>query len=226
MTRGNDFRKGLVGENPVAVLMLGLCPAAAVSTRVIDALWMSAGIVSVLLLSSLCSSLLASEGRQEGKELRAGAPAGRWFGALAISSCVTASFEIVLLAFAPEASASLGIYAPLIAVNCFVLTGIDDSSRSGSVGGSLLTGAAKGIGFAAALVVIALAREVLGAGTITLFPFGGFSGAIAIPALSEDPARAFGLAGGGLVCLGFLAGAVRAVSRRAPPVPLPKDGLP
>ena len=42
MTRGSELRKGLVGENPVVVLMLGLCPAAAVSTRVIDALWMSA----------------------------------------------------------------------------------------------------------------------------------------------------------------------------------------
>jgi len=225
MTRGDEFRKCLVGENPVAVLMLGLCPAAAVSTRVIDALWMSAGIVIVLLLSSLCMSLIARGGRREGKELRSGAPAGRWLGALAISSCMTASFEIVLLAFAPEATAGLGIYAPLIAVNCLVLSGIDASSRSDSVGGSLLTAAANGIGFAAALVVIALVREVLGAGTITLFPVAGFSGTIAIPALSSDPARAFGLAGGGLVCLGFLAGAVRAVRRRALPVPPAKDGL-
>ena len=170
-------------------------------------------------------SLIARGGGREREGLRPGAPVGRWFGALAISSCLTASFEIVLLAFAPAASASLGIYAPLIAVNCLVLSGIDASSRSDSVRGSLLTTAARGIGFAAALVVIALVREVLGAGTITLFPIARFSGTVAIPALSADPARAFGLAGGGFVCLGFLAGAVRAVARRARPVPPAKDGL-
>jgi electron transport complex protein RnfE len=225
MTRMQEFRKGLVEENSVAVLLLGLCPAAAVSTRVIDALWMSAGIVTVLFLSSLCMSLLARAGGPAGKELRSGASAGRWMGVLAISSCLTASFEIVLLAFAPQATASLGIYAPLIAVNCLVLTGIDAASRTDSVGRSLLTAAGKGIGFAAALVVIAVVREILGAGTVTLFPIAGFSGTVAIPALTDDPARAFGLAGGGLVCLGFLAGAVRAIRRRALPVPPSKDGL-
>ena len=69
--------------------------------------------------------------------------------------------------------------------------------------------------FAAALVIIALVREPLGAGTITLFGVGAFRGTIEIPRLVEQPVRALGFAGGGLLCLGYLAGVVRAISRRA-----------
>jgi hypothetical protein len=69
--------------------------------------------------------------------------------------------------------------------------------------------------FAAALVLIALFRESLGAGTITLFGAGSFGGTIEIPRLVQQPVRALGFAGGGLLCLGYLAGAVRAVSRRS-----------
>jgi electron transport complex protein RnfE len=204
-------RRGILEENPIGILLLGLCPAAAVSVRVIDALWMSAGVMAVLLLARFCMSLLARSAR-EGID----PPASnlRWLGALVVSSCLTASFEIVLLATAPEASAVLGIYAPLIAVNCLVLGREGAARRRQSIFHECADALVQGLGFAACLILIAVFRESLGAGTITLFPVSGFSGIISVPFLSLDPARAFGAAGGGLLCLGYLAAAARLLSRR------------
>jgi electron transport complex protein RnfE len=214
MHEAGENGRGLARENPAVILALGLIPAAAVSGRVIDALWMSVGVFFVLVLSSLCIALIARGRGRADAGAPAMAPAGRWLGALLISSCLAASFEVLLLAFVPEASGNLGIYAPLIAVNCLVLTRIDAASREGSVARSVLSATGSGLGFAAALLLIGLARELLGSGTITLFAVGGFSGTVAVPFLVGDPARALGLAGGGLLCLGYFAGVLRIIRRR------------
>ncbi len=248
MGRADELGKGIGRENPIAVLLIGLCPAAAVSVRVIDALWMSAGVVSVLLVSCFCMSLVAMWGAKspEADNVRQnatgyGVPAERvpaygvlaervpayghrWWGALVLSSCLTACFEIVMLLVSPEEGASLGIYVPLIAVNCLVLGLIDSVSRGKSPSRSVREAAGNGIGFAACLVLIALVREVLGAGTITLFPFQGFSGTITVPSLINDPVRALGYAGGALLCIGYLAGAARAIQLRGEKRQARKEG--
>jgi electron transport complex protein RnfE len=214
MSSAEEVRAGVLSENPVAVLLLGLCPAAAVSTRVVDALWMSIGVAAVLLATALCTALISHAGAPGG-EGRRDSPASRLLGALVITSVLTAAFETVLLALAPEASASLGIYAPLIAVNCLVL-GRGRAPRRPGIAPSLARAAGNGTGFSACLILIAVVRESLGAGTITLFPVGGFGGTIALGSLAADPARGLGMAGGALLCLGYLAGAARALrSRRA-----------
>ena len=238
MGRADELGMGIGGENPIAVLLIGLCPAAAVSVRVIDALWMSAGVVSVLLVSCFCMSLVAMWGAKspEADNVRQnatgyGVPAERvpayghrWWGALVLSSCLTACFEIVMLLVSPEEGASLGIYVPLIAVNCLVLGLIDSVSRGKSPSRSVREAAGNGIGFAACLVLIALVREVLGAGTITLFPVQGFSGTITVPSLINDPVRALGYAGGALLCIGYLAGAARAIQLRGEKRQARKEG--
>jgi electron transport complex protein RnfE len=230
MTPGRStlFSSSVLKETPrgpagadSSLLFLGLCPAIAVSVRVIDALWMSAGVTFVLVLSSLAMSLLAREGGAGGNsgDDTGGAPG--WnagpaglLRALIITSLLTTFFEAALLVQAPSVSASLGIYAPLIAVNCLVL-GFDLPGTSRSApGASVAAALRRGIGFAMALVLIALVREVIGAGTITLFPIASFGGTIAIPGLVEQPARALGGAGGALLCLGYLAAAARAAAAR------------
>jgi len=200
--------KRIAGEHRISMLLLGLCPAVAVSVRVIDALWMSAGVFSVALLAALCGALVRRWGRS-GEGAAAGATVGKWMGALALSSCLTACFEVVLLAVAPEASASLGIYAPLIAVNCLVLGSAGTGARDSSITRAVLDAAEQGLGFSACLLLIALLRESLGAGTITLFAVDGFNGVIAIPSLARDPARALGASGAGLLCLGYLGASAR-----------------
>jgi Na+-transporting NADH:ubiquinone oxidoreductase subunit NqrD len=91
------------------------------------------------------------------------------------------------------------------------MPGIANSPPGRFLGASL----GRGVGFAALLVLIALVREVLGAGTITLFPVGGFGGTLEIPGLADQPVRALGLAGGGLLCLGYFAAAAREIAKRA-----------
>jgi len=205
MTNRSLLGRGILRGNPVAMILVGLCPAAAVTTRVIDALWMSLGVFSVLLLTRVCLSLLsvlrdgANAGWSTDLHGGEGAPRTRWLGALLIASCLTACFEVVLAAFAPEESASLGIYAPLIAVNCIVLDRIEPAAGRPSIPSAVLHACGLGIGFALALLLLASVREVLGAGTITLFPAGTFGGTIDIPGLSSAPARALGYAGGGLI---------------------------
>lgn len=210
MTRGKYG--SFSGQRPAAaepsLLFLGLCPAIAVSVRVMDALWISAGVVLVLVLSDLALWLLAREG-PPGQEDRPAA----LLRALLITSFLTASLEALLLARAPSASASLGIYAPLVAVNCLVL-GRGGASRA-APRSSIITALGRGIRFALALVLIAVVREVLGAGTITLVPMASFGGTIAVGGLVDQPVRALGLAGGALLCLGYLAGAARAITGRA-----------
>lgn len=212
MKHAEGFSKGLFRENPVAALLLGLCPAAAVTGRVIDALWMSAGFLAVLLLSSLCLSLLGALSPAAARDGGAGLSRGRWIGSLVITACLASCFDLLLRAFAPGASARLGIYAPLVAVNCIVLGRVELAAGGLSIGRSLRDAAGTGAGFAGALLLVSVVREALGAGTITLFPIGTFGGSLAVPLLAASPARAFVYATGGLLCLGYLAGASRLLS--------------
>ncbi len=199
--------------NGELALLMSLTPAIAVAVRVIDALWLAAGVVAVLFLSCACMSLIVRAGIPV-MQKDASTSRGRFFSALVVSSVLTASFEILLMKADPAASASLGIYAPLIAVNFLVLGMTRNAGTAASPGGELVDALAKGIGFAACLLLIAILREVVGAGTITLFPVGTFRGVIAVPGLIDDPARALGLSGGGLICLGYLAALRRVAQKR------------
>ena len=218
---------GWLRENPVAAILVGLCPAAAVTGRVIDALWMSLGFAFVLVLTRVGRVILHFLHEEPDSAGSAPAPRPFWpmLGVLFLASCFTASFELILGAFAPQESASLGIYIPLVAVNCIVLeraTGSGFPSSAHDPASRLLRaigGACAGsAGFAISLVVISLVRETLGSGTITLFPMGAFSGTVVIAGISAAPARALLYAGGGFLCLGYLAGLVRLTRRgRKPP---------
>lgn len=209
-------------EAPLVMLLLTLVPSIAVAVRVADALWLAAGAVLVMTGSSVARAIL--DGARPAGTPETGTPAAdgpgeedrtaRWLRALVISSLLTAAFEAGLLAVAPAASAALGIYAPLLAVNLLVAGkgGLDPSGASPLR--ATLSSLRNGAWFAGGLVAIALAREVLGAGTITLFPVSGFGGTITLSPLLDQPVRALGFAGGGLLCLGYLVAAVRAVLAR------------
>jgi H+/Na+-translocating ferredoxin:NAD+ oxidoreductase subunit E len=228
MTRKNPVG-GLLRDNPVAVTLVGLCPAAAVTGRVIDALWMSLGLIFVLLLTRASREILhiLQDNPEDGLPLSAPRPpkaqgllGPQWLGFLFLASCFTASFELILRAFVPQESASLGIYIPLVAVNCIVLERVADpdagrrSQKHGSrIFRALWKAGVSGAGFAISLIVISLVRETLGSGTITLFPVGNFSGTLVVAGIAAAPARALIYAGGGLLCLGYLAGAVRLAGR-------------
>ena len=120
-----------------------------------------------------------------------------------IASFVTI-VEMVMGAFAPALAKSLGIFIPLIVVNCVILGRAEAFANKNTLGKSVLDALGMGIGFTLGLLLISLIREVLGNGTITLFAIGDFDGIIRIPGLYLHPARVFTLSAGALLVMGYL----------------------
>lgn len=189
-----ELTKGLFKENPIFIILLGLCPALAVSTQVVNALGMGASVIFVLVCSNIFVSLL-----KDFIPDKVRIPAY----IVIIASFVTV-VDLTLQAFSPSLSKNLGVFVQLIVVNCIILGRAEAFASKKGLTESILDGLGMGIGFTFGLLIIALIREVLGAGTITLFPMGAFDGVIEIPGLSKSPVRVIGLAAGALLVVGYL----------------------
>jgi electron transport complex protein RnfE len=189
-----EFSKGIFKENPIFIILLGLCPALAVSTQVVNALGMGAGVIFVLLGSEIFVSLL-----KDFIPERIRIPSF----IVIIASFVTI-VDLVMQAYAPSLSKSLGVFVQLIVVNCIILGRAEAFASKRKLGESLLDALGMGVGFTVGLLLISAIREILGAGTITLFAVGAFDGVIRIPGLSSQPARVLALAPGALLVIGFL----------------------
>ncbi len=179
------LRDGIVRSNPVFVMALGLCPALAVSGSVKTALAMGLATAAVLLCSSGVISLI-------GKMVPSRAQSITFLLVIAVFVTV---IDIVYHAFIPNIYAELGIYLPLITVNCLILSRGRVFAQSNGLAMSLVDAAAMGLGFLLALVLISSVREVLGHGTF----FG-----IAVPGISF-PAIIMTAAPGAFLTLGILA---------------------
>jgi electron transport complex protein RnfE len=118
-------------------------------------------------------------------------------------SCASAS-ELFLRAFMPGLSDRLGIFVPLLTVNTLILDRALDFARKNSPGISFWDALNMGTSFLLALLGIALIREALGSGTITLVPLGSFSGVITIPVLERSPVRLISLPAGGFLVMGYV----------------------
>jgi electron transport complex protein RnfE len=199
-----EFTKGLIKENPVLIIVLGLCPALAVSTQVVNALGMGAGVIFVLLGSNLFVSLL--------KDFIPDTI--RIPSYIVIIASFVTIVDLVMQAYAPSLSKSLGVFVQLIVVNCIILGRAEAFANKNTVGRSVLDALGMGIGFTFALTLIALTREVLGAGTITLFPMGEWDGIVRLPGLSTSPARVLTLPAGALLVIGYLKALADWIDRR------------
>ena len=189
-----EFTKGLFKENPIFIIVLGLCPALAVSTQVVNALGMGAGVIFVLLGSNIFVSLLKDFIPEK----------VRIPSYIVIIASFVTIVDLVMQAYAPSLSADLGVFVQLIVVNCVILGRAEAFASKSTVGKSILDALGMGIGFTLGLLLIAFIREVFGAGTITLFAIGSFDGVIRIPGLADSPARVIGLAAGALLVVGYL----------------------
>jgi electron transport complex protein RnfE len=156
MTALGELVKGIYKENPVFRLALGLCPTLAVSTSVENALGMGGAATFVLLGSNITISLLR-------KLIPAKVRIPCFI--VVIASFVTI-VELVMGAYLPELSKSLGIFIPLIVVNCIILGRAEAFASKHGLVLSILDGIGMGIGFTFALVLIAAIREVLGDGKL------------------------------------------------------------
>lgn len=194
---GKEFTKGIVIENPVLRLVLGTCPTLATSTSVMGAIGM--GISASIVL--VCSNIVISA-------LRKVIPSKVRIPAyiVVIASFVTI-VQMLVKAFVPMLDEQLGVYLPLIVVNCIILGRAEAFAGKNGVLASAVDGLGMGIGFTAALFVMATIREILGAGTFLAGlgelignDFNGFS----IPFLNENPMLIFVLAPGGFFTYGLV----------------------
>ena len=189
-----ELTKGIWKENPIFVIMLGMCPTLAVSTQVSNALGMGLGVVFVLTLSNIFISLLK-------KVIPDSIRIPSYI--VIIASFVTI-LEMLMHAYMPSLYDALGIYLSLIVVNCVMLGRSEAFANKYSVLDSALDGIGMGLGFTLCLTIIALIREVLGSGTITLFAIGSWDGVIRIPGLVSTPIRVVGMSAGALLVMGLL----------------------
>ncbi|MDY4889285.1 MAG: electron transport complex subunit E [Sphaerochaetaceae bacterium] len=189
-----ELTKGLFKENPTFIIMLGMCPTLGVTTQVINALGMGAGVLFVLFFSNILISAL--------KNIIPNSIRIPCYIVI-IASFVTI-VEMVLHAFAPSIYSALGVYLPLIVVNCIILGRAEAFANKNSIVDSALDAIGMGVGFTMSLILIALIREVFGSGTITLFAIGNFNGVLKIPVLYQWPVRVISLAAGALLLMGYL----------------------
>lgn len=189
-----EFTKGIFRENPIFVIVLGLCPALAVSTQVVNALGMGAGVIFVMLGSNIFVSLLKDFIPEK----------VRIPSYIVIIASFVTIVDLSMKAYVPSLSKSLGVFVQLIVVNCIILGRAEAFASKNTLKASVLDALGMGIGFTFGLTLIALVREVFGAGTITLFALGGFDGTIEIPGLVDSPARVVGLSAGALLVVGYL----------------------
>jgi electron transport complex protein RnfE len=151
-----DFNAGIVRENPVLRLMIGLCPTLAVSNNAINALGMSIAVAFVLICSNWVIALIR---KITPDEIRIP------IFIIVISTFVTIS-DYIMNAFYPELYVALGVFVPLIVVNCIILGRAEAFAYRNPVLNSILDGIGMSLGFALALVGIGVIREILGAGTV------------------------------------------------------------
>jgi len=150
------FTNGLLKENPLFVLVLGTCPALAVTTAAINGVGMGAATTFVLVCSNLLIALLKNLIPSKVRIVAF---------ILIIASFVTI-VDLVMKAFTPDLYKTLGIFIPLIVVNCIILGRAEAFAQKNSVTRSILDGLGMGIGFTLALTIMGGIREILGNGSI------------------------------------------------------------
>ena len=161
----STFLNGLITENPTLVLFLGMCPTLAVTTGVINGIGMGLSTTAVLICSNIVISLL-----------RKFIPDKiRIASYIVIIAGFVTIVQMLLNAYVPALSSSLGIYIPLIVVNCIILGRAEAFANKNTVGKSALDGLGMGLGFTCSLCIIAAVREILGAGTFAGIPLFGES---------------------------------------------------
>ena len=189
-----QFKEGLLTKNPVTVQLLGMCSTMAITTMLFNGIGMGISVLIILTCSNVVISLLR----------KVIPPKIRIACYIVVIAGFVTMVDLLLQAYLPSLSESLGVFIPLIVVNCIILGRAEAFASKNSVGASLLDGIFQGIGYTVALIIMCVVRELLGSGTI----LGGFSfinnggGIRVIPEVY--PALLVVLPVGGFLTLGFL----------------------
>ena len=183
MSKWNLITKGFVKDNPTFVLVLGMCPTLATTTSAMNGLEMGLATMFVLICSNIVISLLA--------------PCVPDKVRIPVYIVVIATFvtvlQLLMQAYVPTVYETLGLFIPLIVVNCIVLGRAEAFANKNSVADSALDGIGIGLGFTLSLTVIGIVREILGSGSVFGWKF-----------IAGDGILAFVMAPGAFLVLGYL----------------------
>ena len=193
-----QFKDGLLTQNPVLVQLLGMCSTMAITTTLFNGIGMGVAVTFILICSNVVISLLR---KVIPSKIR-----------IAAYIVVIAGFEtmvdLLMQAYLPALSESLGIFIPLIVVNCIILGRAEAFASKNSVAASAIDGVCQGIGYTVVLIIMSVVREFLGSGTFG----GGILGAegAGIRILPEQfPAMMMILPVGGFLTMGVLIAVVQ-----------------
>ena len=192
MNFNKQLKEGLLTRNPVLVQMLGMCSTLAISTSLFNGLGMGVAVTII----TICSNIMISALR------KVIPPQVRIAAYITIIAGFVTIVDLLLKAFIPALSESLGVFIPLIVVNCIVLGRAEGFASKNGVLASAVDGLCQGVGYTVALVLICIIRELLGSGT-----FGGglLNGGEGIRIIPEGyPAMQIIMPVGGFLVLGFV----------------------
>ncbi|NHB67149.1 electron transport complex subunit RsxE [Perlabentimonas gracilis] len=195
MNQVTNFTKGFVKENPVFVLLLGMCPALGTTTSAINGLGMGLATTFVLVMANLVISLVKNQ-----------IPAKVRIPSfiVVIASFVT-MVDLSMAGFLPALHEQLGLFIPLIVVNCLVLGRAEAFASKNNVGSSVIDGLGMGLGFSFGLTLLGATREILGSGQVfgvTLFP-------------DTYAMLVFVLAPGAFIALGYLTAIMNRLAKKS-----------
>lgn len=198
MSYMKEFTKGLIKENPTLVTLLGMCPTLAITTMASNAIGMGAAATFVLICSNVVISLIRKIIPDQ----------VRLPSFIVIIAGFVTLVGFVMQAYMPALYDALGIYLPLITVNCIILGRAEMFASKHNVLASALDGAGMGVGFTMALLAVGSVREIIGGGT--------WFGIQLIPEGTIQPMTLFILPAGGFFVLGCVIALVNKISNREP----------
>jgi len=183
MNQITNFTKGFIKDNPVFVLLLGLCPTLGVTTTAINGLGMGLATTFVLVMSNIVVSIFKSMIPDK----------VRIPSFIVIIASFVTIVELTMQAFVPALFEALGLFIPLIVVNCLVLGRAEAFASKNNLWSSIVDGMGMGLGFSFALTLLGAVRELLGGGAIFGLKF-----------IQGDGMLVFVLAPGAFIALGYL----------------------
>ena len=187
-----QFSEGLLTKNPVTVQLLGMCSVLAITTSLFNGIGMGLSVTVILTCSNILISLLR----------KVIPPQIRIAAYIVIIATFVTVVDLVLQAFIPDLSASLGVFIPLIVVNCIILGRAEAFASKNGVLASAIDGICQGIGYTVALCIMCIIRELLGSGTFGGGILNGGEGILIIP--QPFPAMQMVMPVGGFLTLGFI----------------------
>ncbi len=209
MTKKENLLKGFVKENPLFVSVLGMCPSLAVTTSLENAIGMGIGVFFVLVLSNLIISLIMSN-----EKLAELVKPVRIPVYIVVIATLVTIVEMFMHAFLYDLYLSLGVFIPLIVVNCIILGRAEAFASSNKPVDSVLDGVGMALGFTGAIAIISIFREFLGAGSITIWGSLSINLSFIFDFLGMEPIAMFVQPVGAFLSFGLILAGITAIGNK------------